>query len=93
MSNTSPAANNAANDHRLPFSFYRLPVGVQVVFRSIRVHLDKYARVDCKSGAITYSRWCDTTHSYIRVLMEKKEAKRIFMDLYPDGCHQYHDVS
>lgn len=75
--------HNPNHDLRVPYSFYLMPIATQVMYRIIRAHLDKYARADIKYHSITYSRWCDTTHTYIKCSMTRTEAQRVYNELYP----------
>ena len=93
MSKTYNAAQKRAMGyHRLPFAYYRLPIAVQVIFRMLKSHVDKFARVDCEDKTIAYSRFDDATKQWVRTTMTEQEAKRIFMDLWPDGHHIYNDI-
>ena len=53
------------------------------MYRIIKAHVDKYARVDLKYQSIGYSAWDDSTHSYVKCIMSRTEAQRVFNELYP----------
>ena len=82
----------AMSHHGLPFAYYRLPIAVQIVYRLLKTHVDKFARVDCHYKTIAYSRFNSTTQEWVRTTMTEQESKRIFMDLWPDGHHIYNDI-
>jgi len=77
-------AHNPRHDLRVPYSFFFTPVAVQCMYRVIRAHIDKYARVDLKYQSIGYSRWDEETHNYIKCTMTRTEAQRVFDELYSD---------
>lgn len=80
---TTSKVHNPRHDLRVPHTFFYSPIAVQCMYRIIRAHLDKYARVDFKSHSIGYSRWDEASRSYIRCTMTRTEAQRVFDDLYP----------
>lgn len=75
--------HNPNKDFRLPYSFFNMPIATQIMYRRIRSHVDKFAKVDFPHQSIEYSRWCPVTHGYIRSTLTRTEAQRIFDDLYP----------
>ena len=75
--------HNPNKDYRLPYSFYNMPIATQVMYRRIRALVDKFAKVNFPNQSIEYSRWCPVTHGYIRSVLTRTEAQRIFSDLYP----------
>ena len=80
---TTAKVHNPAHDLRVPHTFFYSPIAVQCMYRIIRAHIDKYARVDFRTHEIGYSRWDEVTRSYIRCIMTRDEAQRVFTDLYP----------
>lgn len=75
--------HNPRHDLRVPYSFFLTPVAIQCMYRIIRAHVDKYARVDLKYQSIGYSRWDEAAHAYIKCTMTRTEAQRVFNELYP----------
>ena len=75
--------HNPNKDYRLPYSFYNMPIATQVMYRRIRALVDKFAKVNFPNQSVEYSRWCPVTHGYIRSVLTRTEAQRIFDDLYP----------
>lgn len=63
---------------RYNFNFYHQPVFVQVVYKLLQLHIDKYARL-AKDGTITYTR--KDSPKTVRT-QPVAESKRIFEDLY-----------
>ena len=76
--------HNPRHDLRVPYSFFMTPIATQVMYRIIKAHVDKYARVDLKYQSIGYSAWDDSTHSYVKCIMSSAEAQRVFLELYPE---------
>lgn len=76
--------HNPRHDLRVPYSFFFTPIAVQCMYRIIKAHVDKYARVDLKYQSIGYSSWDDSTSSYVKCIMSRTEAQRVFLELYPE---------
>ena len=75
--------HNPRKDFRLPYSFFNMPLGTQIMYRLIRAHVDKFAKVSFPHQSVEYSRWCNVTHTYVRVIMTRTECKRVCDELYP----------
>ena len=81
---TTTKQHNPRHDLRVPYSFYMAPVATQVMYRILKAHVDKYARVDLKYHSIGYSAWDDTAGEYVKCSMTLTEARRVFLELYPE---------
>ena len=81
---TTTKQHNPRHDLRVPYSFFMTPVAVQCMYRIIKAHVDKYARVDLKYQSIGYSAWDDAAQSYVKCIMSRTEAQRVFLELYPE---------
>lgn len=68
-----------SNIHRTPYSYYFLPVSMQVVFKRVRQSVDAFCRVDCTRKKITYTL---KGAPYTILTLTVEDCDRIYKELY-----------